>query len=292
MGSAIQNRRVVDTECPVCGHCEFTAIYQGLLKCGECNFITAEIASDGDDLKALYGESYFVGDEYADYVGDKTAIQRNLRRWLKIVRRYVSGGSLVEVGSAYGFFLELARVHYEATGYDLSEDAVRYATEVLGVTARSADFLTDKPVKDGSVDAVAMWDVAEHLDAPGKFVERASELLRPGGHLFITTGDIEAWLPRRQGPRWRLIHPPTHLQYFSKETMTRMLEGKGFEVVAVSHPGYWRSVKQILHGLFVFGRQDGPSAAYRVLSKVLPGRLNVYINTFDIMFVVARKRTS
>ena len=292
MGSSILDRRVVEIECQVCGHCEFTAIYQGLLKCDECSFVTAEIASDGDDLKALYGESYFVGDEYADYLGDKTAIQRNLRRWLKIVRRYVSEGSLVEIGSAYGFFLELAQVHYEAIGYDLSDDAVHYATEVLGLTARSVDFLTDRFVKDGSVDAIAMWDVVEHLDAPGIFVERSSELLRPGGHLFITTGDIGAWLPRRQGSKWRLIHPPTHLQYFSKETMTRMLEDKGFEVGTVSHPGYWRSIKQILHGLFVFGRQHSPSATYNVLSKVLPDRLNVYINTFDIMFVVARKRTS
>jgi len=277
--------------CPICGESRFAALYAGLVRCGECTFVTADMAPSSDDLESLYSEQYFAGDEYADYLGDKKVIQRNLRRWLKIVHRHVGGGSLLEVGSAYGFFLELAREHFDAIGFDVSDDAVRHSKEVLGVDAKSGDFLTDRSIKDGSVDAVAMWDVLEHVDAPGLFVDRAAELLRPGGHLFITTGDIDAWLPRRQGPGWRLIHPPTHLQYFSQGTMTRMLESKGFDVVAVSHPGYWRSVKQILHGLFVFGHQSGPSAAYRFLIKVLPGGLSVYINTFDIMLVVARKRT-
>jgi SAM-dependent methyltransferase len=174
----------------------------------------------------------------------------------------------------------------------MSEDAVRYSKEILGVDAKSGDFLTDRSIEDGSVDAVAMWDVAEHVDAPGRFVERAAELLRPDGYLFITTGDIDAWLPRRQGPRWRLIHPPTHLQYFSQITMTRMLENRGFDVVSVSHPGYWRSVRQILHGLFVFGKSHEPSAAYKILNQLLPKKLGVYMNTFDIMYVVARKRGS
>ena len=63
--------------------------------------------------------------------------------------------------------------------------------------------------------------------------EKAYEVLKPGGRLFLTTGDIGSWVARIQGPRWRLIHPPTHLHYFSKATITRLLTGLGFSVQEV-----------------------------------------------------------
>lgn len=242
-----------------------------------------------EDLRALYGADYFNGDEYADYLGDKAVIQKNLRRWLNVIRRYSPGGSLVEIGSAYGFFLELAQKHFKAVGFEVSEEAVQHANSMLGVDSRCQNFLTDGSVTPGSVDVVAMWDVIEHVDAPGQFVYKAGEILRPGGHLFITTGDIDSWLPRRQGPRWRLIHPPTHLQYFSRKTLSHLLELKGFEVVKVMYPGYWRSIKQILHGMFVLGHNGQPSTVYNVMNKALPGKLGIYLNTFDIMYVVARR---
>ena len=69
-----------------------------------------------------------------------------------------------------------------------------------------------------------------------------------------------------------------------------MLAAKGFEVARISYPGYWRSIEQILHGVFVLGNHRRPSAAYRLLRVVLPGKIGIYLNTIDIMFVVARKR--
>jgi 2-polyprenyl-3-methyl-5-hydroxy-6-metoxy-1,4-benzoquinol methylase len=195
----------------------------------------------------------------------------------------------VEVGSAYGFFLELAQKHYQVVGYDVSEEATHYANTVIGVPSRCQDFLSDDSLPSGSADGVAMWDVIEHLEAPDLFIQRAAQVLRPGGYLFLTTGDIDSWLARRQGPRWRLIHPPTHLQYFSRETIARLLTTKGFEVTEIFYPGYWRSVRQILHGLFVLGKHGKPPFIFPLLRRLLPGPMGIYLNTVDIMFVVARK---
>ncbi len=280
----------MEASCRVCGHGESTALYRGLLRCGRCGFVYALAPNGAADLTSLYGREYFYGDEYADYLGDKKVIQKNLGRWLRIVRKYVNDGTLVEVGCAYGFFLELAQRNFQVVGYGVSQDAVRYANDVIGVPARSADFQLDSELAPGSVDAVAMWDVIEHVEEPDLHLARSAQILRPGGYLFLTTGDIDAWLPRRQGPRWRLIHPPTHLQYFSRKTMGRLLDRMGFDVVRVMYPSYWRSINQIIHSLFVFGNPSEPSALHRILSRVLPGRLGIPLNTFDIMLVVAAKR--
>ena len=113
-------------------------------------------------------------------------------------------------------------------------------------------------------------------------------MLKPNGHLFITTGDIDSKLAKSQGSRWRMIHPPSHLQYFSKNTLTKLLNSKGFEVIDVKYPGYWRSLGQILHGLFILGSNDKESIMYILLRIVVPKRFGLYLNTYDIMLVTAK----
>jgi SAM-dependent methyltransferase len=260
------------------------------LRCDECSFVTAHPSTILDGLDHLYQGDYFRGDEYADYLGDKRIIQKNFRRWLKTVRRFVPSGSLVDVGCAYGFFLELAQQHFRSFGYDVSEEAVEYAGSQLGVTAKCQDFLSDSGVFPDSIDAITMWDVVEHLPNPRQFIQHSAQVLKPDGFLFITTGDIESWVARRQGRKWRLIHPPTHLQYFSKVTLTRLLNRCGFDVVKVQYPVYWRSLHQILYGVFAVEKPDNPPSIYRILNKLTPGKLGVPLNTFDIMFVTAQKR--
>jgi hypothetical protein len=98
--------------------------------------------------------------------------------------------------------------------------------------------------------------------------------------LALTTGDLDAVLPRIQRTRWRLFHP-LHLYYFSLSSMTRLLNQHGLQVAHSSHEGNDRSVRQMAQ---VFGD--------RVAQKVerLPfANLCVRVNLLDIMFVIARK---
>lgn len=278
------------TKCAVCDNDAFEPKYAGLIKCQNCNFITADVTIGEEELRALYGPMYYAGNEYSDYIGDKKITQKNFRRWLRTVRSHVSEGSLVEVGCAHGFFLELAQGNFNAIGYDVSEDAVQYANDVLGVSARNTDFLTDEDLAADSFDAIVMWDVIEHLSKPDAFIERAIQLLRPGGFLFLTTGDIESRLARIQGAGWRMIEIPAHLQYFSGKTIRQMLSGKGFNVVRIEYPGYWRSVGQIIHGLSAKASPGLRLNLYRYLGRLIPKKLGVWLNTFDIMLVVAQKQ--
>jgi hypothetical protein len=133
-----------------------------------------------------------------------------------------------------------------------------------------------------------MWDTIEHLESPDAYLSRIAEVLRPGGVLALTTGDIGSWLARRQGPRWRQIHPPTHLWYFSRETMQRALERFGFEVVHFRRIGVARSIGQIAYSLTSLHR-DEPSSIYKWLSRSRIGELGVWINSGDLMLVIARR---
>lgn len=255
-----------------------------IVECPGCGLVFYE---GGASAKDLYGQRYFAGGEYLDYRADKSVIQRNFRRHIPLLARLAPKGRLLELGCAYGFFLELAGRRWQARGIDVSAEAVRHAREVLGVDALHADFLA-LPDEPDRYDVVCLWDTIEHLERPIETIQKAARWLRPGGVLILTTGDVESRLARLQGESWRQLHPPTHLFYFSDATLRRAAGRAGLTAIHSSYVGYSRGYKAMLYGLFALGR-PGTSWIYRLLT--LDERLDfpVYLNLYDILMFAARK---
>jgi hypothetical protein len=116
--------------------------------------------------------------------------------------------------------------------------------------------------------------------------------------LFVTTGDIGSTLARWRGSRWRLIHPPTHLHYFSRETVTRLLSRYGLQVVEIKSVGVARSYRQVAWSTMVQGHGWNPQWAelHEMMNRAflwrephLPAGKGFSLNLGDIMFVAAVK---
>jgi len=240
------------------------------------------------NLKVVYGDGFFFGDEYVDYLRDRSVFEKQFRDRLQDVKKYQLGGDLVEIGCAYGFFLAVAQESYRARGFDIAEGPVAYARECLGVDARCEDFL-DASVEPESVDAVVMWDTIEHLPRPDLTIDKIVRVLRPNGFLFLTTGDIGGVLARARRERWRLICPPSHLHYFSRKTIARLLENGGLQPVEIKYVGVRRSLRQTVYSLLVLRKQHPPSWLYRLIADSPVGDLSFVLNTYDIMLVVGQK---
>ena len=273
--------------CLVCeGELQPSAL-PGLKQCAQCGFVTADSALDDNALAALYGADYFHGEEYFDYREERDSLRLNFERRLDTISRLakgLQGKSVLDIGCAYGYFLELATERgLRARGIDISADAVRHAREVLHVHATAGDYLA---FPRGSYDLITIFDAVEHLARPHLFVAKAAAELKEGGLLALTTGDIGSLNARLRGRRWRMIHPPTHLHYFSIKTLSRLLARNGLEVVHASHPGVSRKLHSICH--LVLARRLGWGWAERLALRLLPD-VPVSLNLGDIMFVVARK---
>ena len=275
---------------PVCILCSTDAshhaLYPGILKCPSCGLVFADAHVSAYDLRQLYQRKYFFGDEYLNYLEDKPVLQKNFTARIRTLRRFSTGGGLFEIGSAYGFFLELAQRHWNAEGCDMSEEACRYAQQ-QGLKATSGEFL-HLPLNENQYDVVALWDTIEHLARPDLYVERASRLLKRGGVLCATTGDIGSTMSILRKHRWRLIHPPTHLYYFDRSTIERLFVKHGLEIVHFEHCGYYRSLQQMLYTLLVLNHETPfRKRLYQILKPVFG--FSLYLNLYDIMFVIARK---
>jgi SAM-dependent methyltransferase len=235
----------------------------------------------------MHVRDYFFGEEYLNYIEEKPTLQRNFADRITTLRRFSSGGRLFEIGCAYGFFLELAQRFWTVEGCDISEDGCAHAQQ-RQLKATCAEFL-QLPVEPNSYDVVSLWDTIEHLPRPDLYIQKGAEMLSPGGLICLTTGDLGSLVARIRKDRWRLIRTPTHLYFFDRQSMERLLMTHGFEVIHFEHCGYYRSVQQILYSLLVLNHETpGRKKAYEVLKSVFG--FSLYLNLYDIMFVIARKK--
>lgn len=262
--------------CSVCQSTKATPLWPQIqiVKC-ECGHIYYNENLSKEQLSELYTGNYFKGEEYSNYLADKTVIQKNFVNRVKLLQKLQPQGKLLEIGSAYGFFLELAAKNYDVEGYEICEEAAKYASENLHLNVHWKDFLLANIPTDK--DIVCMFDCIEHLPHPELFIQKISTVLKTNGKLMITTGDINKLIPKMRGKKWRLIHPPTHIHYFSFDSLKRLLEKNGFRIVHKGYPGVYRSFNQLATSLL---KTKEPV-------KSLPGYF--WLNTFDIMEVVAEK---
>jgi SAM-dependent methyltransferase len=277
-------------DCLVCGGEYHPSRIHGLLTCAECKFTTANLALSEEQLRQLYTADYFAGNEYRDYVADRAVIEKQFRRRLQRLLRFVPDAPakrLLEIGCAHGFFLGVAKDAFRSVeGIDLSEDAVAYARQKLGVEARSSDFLTRQFVVLPEV--ICLWDTIEHLARPDLYLRKIADLLPHEGVLALTSGDLDSWLARARGSKWRQIHPPTHLHYFSRKTLGKLLLRNGFEIECINSEGMYRSVDTMAY--IVLCLKHHRLDLYSRLNKTGLLDWDLYLNLGDIMFVVARRR--
>ena len=277
-------------ECIVCGGATFVERWPGLMKCESCTFITADMRRyGGEDFEKLYGHDYFHGDEYHDYIAEKAITQKSFRLRMRKLDHFLDverHRRLLEIGSAYGFFLDLVKDRFShVTGTDVAAEGVAYAQD-QGLDVRLGD-LTRLELDD-SYDVVCLWDTIEHLAHPEAHLQRISELTRPGALITVTTGDIGSPLARARGRKWRLIHPPTHLHYFSEKTLTTFLDRYGFKVVHSSYCGGYRSLEFAAN--FILNIQWNKPKLYRAVQRTGLLKFAPYMNMGDIRYIIAERR--
>jgi 2-polyprenyl-3-methyl-5-hydroxy-6-metoxy-1,4-benzoquinol methylase len=252
---------------------------------------------DRAELADIYALDYFRNSVsgsnihgYSDYLRDEGQHRANARRRVRLLERH-SGrpGRVLDVGCAAGFFLDEAkRRGWEAEGVDVSPEMAEWGRAQLGASIAEGT-LADVTAAPGSLDAVTMWDYIEHAVDPAADLARSHELLRSGGILALSTGDIDSVVARVSGRRWHLLTPRHHNFFFSRTTLADLLDRSGFEVVQMSAPAALYSLHHVvfkLEALLGIPRLRGLAA--RIAAGPV-GRAAIPLNLFDIVTAVARK---
>ena len=143
---------------------------------------------------------------------------------------------MLDVGCGRGFTLRfLTDAGYRATGVELSTQAAAHARDILGLDIRSGDFLSQvvraRPVRR----VVIFWHSLEHIADPLAALDRAAEILKPGGLLVVAVPNFDSIQARMSGREWFHLDVPRHYVHFSSRGLKKALRGRGFRIVSTAH---------------------------------------------------------
>jgi glycosyltransferase involved in cell wall biosynthesis len=143
---------------------------------------------------------------------------------------------ILDLGCWGGFFAAHARAAgHEVTGLDCLEvPGVRDRTDHF-VMASLEEGIPDE-VGDG-FDVIVAADVIDHLSRPGDVLRDMRRVLRPGGQVLLSVPNFAHWYPRMRiaaglfGYDRRGILDETHLRFFTRATLRRLVRASGFDIL-------------------------------------------------------------
>ena len=221
-------------DCPLCGSAERRLLHHfppyDVVRCLSCqvHYLSPRLIASA--MRRFYADDgYFDDGEigYKSYLQQELSLRYSFRHFLTQLRkRGLTGGSLLEVGCGYGYFLDEARSDFQQrVGIDYSEAGVTRARRLADrVYLGDVDSI---PAAD-QFDCIVMISVIEHVYAPVEFLKTLRAHLRPTGRLVIATPDVEGiyqkWLGR-SWPAFQVI--PEHVTFYNRTTLSLLMDRVG-----------------------------------------------------------------
>lgn len=228
--------------CPVCGASAPKVLLfyrEGVLvkcrSCGSCHLAGpgGKPADFGKGYAARYGRSY---------LADRPAMDVLNRQRVAVLRRLLAGTPsprVMDLGCAYGFFLDMARqAGFRTEGVEKVRQAAEYARRRLRLAVRTADLRT-VPLPEEGWDAVTMWYVLEHLEDAPEVLARVAAGIRKGGVLALSVPNAEGFSYRFRRRMWAWERPRDHRYDFTLRGLDRLLGRLGLRRVAT----VWRGIR-------------------------------------------------
>jgi SAM-dependent methyltransferase len=202
-----------------------------LLRCEACGF--ARVV-DPPEPALVYTDAYYRGegaDPMVDYAFEAANPGRTVRayEWRGIVDRVAALAPLdastrwLDAGCGTGGLVRHLRATVGCEAVGLEEGTALERLRAAGVPAVGEDELDGL---EGRVDVVTAIEVIEHVADPVPFLRRLRALLRPGGVLFLTTGNAAAH--RGALADWSYVIPEIHVSLFEPRTMAHAMTATGF----------------------------------------------------------------
>ena len=181
-------------------------------------------------------------------------------RLVDICRRHgvAARGTLLEVGAGFGTFCE----EVNRAGYFKRVIAVE-PTPDLAATCRTKGLeVIEQPVEQVDfgntvVDAIASFEVLEHLFSPREFLGVCSKILRKGGLLVLSCPNGHGFDVAVMGPVADTVDVE-HLNYFNPASLSGLVGSAGFDILEVLTPGVLDAElvrKKVLDGAFDLSSQ-------------------------------------
>ena len=284
-------------ECNICGAADLEIVDAdcAIARCRVCGYVFNNPRPAYEELVKFYSRP----SQYDSWLKELPERQRTWTHRLRRLSSTRKPGSLLDVGTGIGQFLDVARGSFtEIYGTEVSPVAIRIADERYGLKLFQGT-IDDIEWGDLKFDNLSLFHVLEHVTDPPSTIAKCHSLLVDNGVLVIAVPNevfsLRAILRRklteaglmnssRLGkfglPRISLSaeSAEVHLSHFTPKVLDRLLQAAGFTVAVRTLDPYFIStgiprLKATAYYYFCLGL------------KYVTG-----INFYDTMLVIARKK--
>lgn len=167
----------------------------------------------------LENEARFTGERVVPGAVEPELWDEHVSRY-RFAALFAAGKRVLDAGCGTGYGTALlAAVAIEATGFDISSEAIAYASAHYPEAQFLTGSATEFPAPDASVGLVTAFEVIEHLAGWQKLIEEADRVLAPDGIFLVSTPNKldYAEARRESGPN------PFHVREFELPAFEKAL---------------------------------------------------------------------
>jgi len=225
--------------CVFCKNTEGTLLYEtydiwdntyALKRCNACRAVYLTPFPSEERLALAYDESYY-GCSEKKFKGpfEKALDFFRKNRARRVSKLIPEGGAVLDIGCGNGNFL-MQLLNFKKLRL--------YGSELPGKSAQRAaqnkeinlvtDMLTKNAFASGSMDAITMFHVFEHLTEPAQMLDLVNYFLKPQGYFVVSFPNIGSMQSRIFKGYWLHLDPPRHLFFFNIKDFENFMCARGF----------------------------------------------------------------
>jgi 2-polyprenyl-3-methyl-5-hydroxy-6-metoxy-1,4-benzoquinol methylase len=224
-----------------CGNDELEPFGEGYRLCQRCQTLVADSSAQmqnprvTDDAADYYGRDYWFDHQTGDLscpdivARSRSDLAERCVHWLRSLLEFkLPPCKVLEIGAAHGGFVAMMRqAGFDAHGLELSPSIVEFAANTFSVPMLTGPIEDQTSIAPGSLDAIVLMDVIEHLPDPLGTLARCFDLLKPNGILLAQTPAYPAGksLPqlREEASKFpMMLDRNEHLFLFSKSAVREL----------------------------------------------------------------------
>jgi 2-polyprenyl-3-methyl-5-hydroxy-6-metoxy-1,4-benzoquinol methylase len=230
--------------CPVCNEAGFAPFLEvtdhfltrerfNIVSCNHCGFKFINPRPVESEIERYYQSQDYISHDSTknDLLSKiyKTARHFSLRGKLKLIKKYSTRGSVLDIGCGTGDFLACCQAEgFSVTGMEPGDKARAFA--VMNNRVKAEKNLIDVAASGKRFDIITLWHVLEHIHRINETIEQIRTLLSENGTLIVAVPNCDSPDAKKYREFWAAYDVPRHLYHFNKKTISLLFGNHGFNV--------------------------------------------------------------
>jgi len=201
-------------------------------KCPSCDLIYISNRPSLEEIEKLYNNNVRANRSADASISGFFTRRLHARHHLRIIKKFIKNGSLLEIGPAEGAFLYEARKEgFEVEGIELNTIQANFIKNRLGISCEESP-LNAFSFDGKKFDIIYHRDVISHFYDPIAEFQKMNDRLKDNGFLIFETGNLGN-VELKYFKLFTNFQLPDHLFFFSDKNLKELFRRTGFEFVKV-----------------------------------------------------------